>query len=109
MKNHSVGFQERAIEEALSSGKSHGVLAKQFDIGYSTLGKWSRDYRNSGVLPSVKQEKRPQNWSVEDRYAALLETGQLNEEDVGRWGWEHEEQLPVAGSARRLGDGGPHK
>ncbi len=89
MEKHSVGFREKVIEEALSSGKSHGVLAKEFGIGYSTIGKWLRDYRNSGVQPLVKQEKRPQDWTVEERYAALLETGQLNEEDVGRWCREH--------------------
>ncbi len=89
MEKHSVGFRDKVIEEALSSGKSHGVLAKEFGIGYSTLGKWLRDYRNAGEQPLAKKEKRPQDWSVEERYAALLETGQLGEEEVGRWCREH--------------------
>jgi len=89
MEKHSVGFREKVIEEALSSGKSHGVLAKEFGIGYSTLGKWLHDYRHSGVQPLVKKEKRPQDWSVEERYAALLETGPLSEEEVGRWCRKH--------------------
>ena len=89
MERYSVGLREKVIEEGLSSGKSLRALAEEFGIGYSTLGKWLRDYRNSGVQPLVKKEKRPQDWTVEERYAALLETGQLNEEDVGRWCREH--------------------
>ncbi len=37
----------------------------------------------------VKKEKRPRDWTVEERFEALLETGQLNEEEVGRWCREH--------------------
>ena len=79
--NYSVDFREKVIEEALSSGKSLRVLAEEFGIGYSSLGKWLRDYRNSGVQPLVKKEKRPRDWTVEERYGALLETGQLDEEE----------------------------
>ncbi len=89
MERYSVGFREKVIEEGLNSGKSHRVLAEEFGIGYSTLGKWLREYRNSGEQPLAKKEKRPQDWSVEARYAALLETGQLSEEEVGRWCREH--------------------
>ena len=87
--NYSVETQEKVIGEALSSGKSLRVLADEFGIGYSTLGKWLRDYRNSGVQPLMKKEKRPQDWTVEERFRALMETIQLNEEEVGRWCREH--------------------
>ena len=87
--NYSVEFREKVIEEALSSGKSLRVLVEQFGVGYSTLGKWLRDYRDLGVQPLVKKEKRPQDWTVEERFKALLETAQLNDEEVGRWCREH--------------------
>ncbi len=87
--NYSVEFREKVIEEGLHSGKSLRVLAEENGIGYSALGKWLRDYRNSGVRALVKKEKRPQDWSVEERFAALLETAQLSEEEVGRWCREH--------------------
>ncbi len=87
--NYSVGFREKMIEEGLHSGKTLRVLAEEFGIGYSTLGKWLRDYRNTGVQPLVNKEKRPRDWTVEERFEALLETGQLNEEEIGRWCREH--------------------
>lgn len=107
--NYSVEFRERVIKEGLSSGKSHRVLVGEFGIGYSTLGKWLRDYRNSGVQPLAKKEKRPQDWSVEERYAALLETGQLSEEEVGQWCRErglHTHQLSRWRHDAMVGTGG---
>ena len=65
------------------------MLAEEFGIGYSTLGKWLRDYRNSGEQPLAKKEKRPQDWSIEQRFDAVLETRDLSEEEVGRWCREH--------------------
>ena len=82
---YSVEFREQVIEKALSSGQGQGVLAEGFGIGRSTLQKWLRDYRNSGEQSLAKQEKRPADWSEEERFAAVLETAQLGEEEVGRW------------------------
>lgn len=82
---YSVEFREQVIEKALSSGQGQEVLAEECGIGRSTLQKWLRDYRNSGVQSLAKQERRPADWSVEERYAALLETEGLSEEEVGRW------------------------
>ncbi len=86
---YSVEFRERVIKEGLSSGKSHRVLAGEFGIGYSTLGKWLHDYRNSGEQPLAKKERRPQEWSIEQRFDAVLETRQLSDDEVGRWCREH--------------------
>jgi len=89
MEKYSVGFREKVIAEALGSGKNLRFLAEEFGVGYSTLGKWLRDYRSAGVQPLMKQEKRPQDWTVEKRFAALLETEPLSEEEVARWCREH--------------------
>ena len=70
---YSVEFREQVIEKALSSGQGQEVLAEEFGIGRSTLQKWLRDYRNSGEQSLAKQEKRPADWSEEERFAAVLE------------------------------------
>lgn len=89
MEKFPVEFREKVIAEALSSGKTQGELVEEFGIGFSTLGKWLRVYRNSGVQPLAKKEKRPQDWRIEQRFDAVLETRQLSEEEVGRWCREH--------------------
>ncbi len=89
MERYSAGFRENAIAQALGSGKTLRALAEEFGIGYSTLGKWVRTYRNTGEHPLAKQEKRPGDWSIQERYGALLETASLTEEELGRWCREH--------------------
>jgi len=89
MNSYSRGFKENVIAQALGSGKPLKVLAEEFGIGYSTLGKWLRDNRNRGETPLTKQDKRPSDWSMQERYGALLETASLTEEELGRWCREH--------------------
>lgn len=87
--NYSLEFRENVIAEGLSSGKSYRVLAEEFGIGYSTLGNWLRDYRNAGEQPMANKEKHPQEWSIEERFNAVLETRQFSDEEAGRWCREH--------------------
>jgi len=89
MNSYSKGFKENVIAQALGSGKPLSVLAEEFGIGYSTLGKWLRDKRTKGEAPLTKQDKRPTDWSMQERYGALLETASLTEEELGRWCREH--------------------
>ena len=85
---YSVEFREQVIEKALSSGQGQEVLAEECGIGRSTLQKWLRDYRNSGVLSLAKQEKRPADWSVDyvlrgGRRTPVRDDGRLFAERVG--------------------------
>jgi transposase-like protein len=73
------------IKKVLTSNETQDSVAEEFGIGRSTLQKWLRDYRHAGGRPESNREKRPQDWSAEERFAALLETGQLAEEE--RVGW----------------------
>ena len=63
MEKYPVEFREKVILEALSSGKSHGVLVEEFGIGYLTLGKWLRVHRDLGEPGLSNREKRPQDWT----------------------------------------------
>jgi len=89
MDKYSKGFKTNVIAQAVGSGKTLRVLAQEFGVGYSTLGKWLRDNRNRGEQPLTHQEKRPGDWSIQERYGALLETSSLTEEELGRWCREH--------------------
>ncbi len=82
-------FRETVIKKVLSLNETQEVVAKEFGIGRSTLQKWLRDYRNAGGGPMSNREKRPQDWSAEERFAALLETSQLEEEERSAWCRRH--------------------
>lgn len=82
---YPVEFRETVIKKALTSKETQDSVAEEFGIGRSTLQKWLRDYRHDGGGSVTDREKRPQDWSAEERFAALLETSQLDEEE--RVGW----------------------
>ncbi len=82
---YPVEFRETMIKKALSSNEPQDSVAEEFGIGRSTLQKWLRDYRHGGGGPVTHRDKRLQDWSAEERFAALLETSQLDEEE--RVGW----------------------
>ncbi len=82
---YPVELRETVIKKILTSNETQNSVAEEFGIGRSTLQKWLRDYRHAGGQPVTNREKRPQDWSAEERFAALLETSQLEEEE--RVGW----------------------
>ena len=86
---YPVEFRETVIKKVLSSNETQDSVAEEFCIGRSTLQKWLRDYRHAEGRPMTNREKRPQDWSGEERFAALLETSQLTEEERGSWCRRH--------------------
>ena len=82
---YPVEFKEMVIGKALNSGVPQEALAKEFGIGRSTLQKLLRDYRVSGAEQMGVTERRPQDWTAEERFAALMETQGLSEEELGVW------------------------
>jgi transposase len=82
---YPLELRETVIKKVLTSNETQDSVAEEFGIGRSTLQKWLRDYRHAGGKPVTTSEKRPQDWSAEERFAALLETSQL--EEAERVGW----------------------
>ncbi len=70
---------------------------KQEGISAGTLGKWRAEARAKGqFLPDAKAGQ--QDWTSEDKLAAVIETASLNEADLGAYCRRrgiHAEQLAV--------------
>lgn len=81
----STAFRESIIKQALQSGDPQKLIAHKAGIGYSTLQKWLRQYRLSGELSVVNKEKRPQDWSAEERFSALVEVALLGQAEKAAW------------------------
>jgi len=62
-----------------------GDIAEQMGVGLSTLQRWLREAKKSGEPVMAKHEKRPQDWTREERLNALLEAAKLSDEEVGAW------------------------
>ncbi len=75
---HTQGFKEQAVQKAFARGdKKLKAIAIELNIGYSTLQKWIREYKS---VNSQKNSQRPQDWSREQQFQALVETASMNAE-----------------------------
>ena len=87
-------FKIQAVEKALSRSEHTSLLdvAQSLGIGHSTLGKWIVKSRNNEfeevtnplIRTDMTKDKRPQDWSLEDRFNMVLECNSLDDEAVSR-------------------------
>jgi len=94
---HSQSFKIRAVEKALNraNGITLNEIVDELGIGRSTLSKWVREARNndlenpvgSGILSTrkKKKEKRPQDWSPEERLEIVMACASLDEEEKSEY------------------------
>jgi transposase len=86
---YSTEFKESVIQKVLTSDRRQQDIANEVGIGRSTLQYWLREYRKNGVKHMPHNEKRPQDWTAEERFAALMETARMPEEELGAWCRRH--------------------
>ena len=82
---YSIEMKEAVIKKVLIGGKSHHEIAREAGIGRSTLTYWLKHYRKDGNMNLNKKEKRPQDWTAEERIDALMATGAMSEEERVSW------------------------
>jgi len=88
---HTQSFKIQAVEKALSRSSQTSLqeIADSLGVGYSTLGTWmskSRKHKLESVDPLMKiKEKRPQDWSLEERLAMVIACASLDEEKMNAY------------------------
>lgn len=87
----SHSFKIQAIEKALNrrSDESVNQIATRLGIGYSTLQKWLAKSRAQELNPievrhTMTKEKRPQDWSLEEKLDIIIACSGLNEEQISQ-------------------------
>lgn len=77
---YSDGFKQAAIEKLLAPNcPGLKPLARDLGVSYGTLRNWRNQI--SGIEVKQVGKKRPQDWSAEEKYQAVLETASLNAEE----------------------------
>ena len=88
---YSHSFKRQAVEKALSRAEGTTLVAitDSLGIGQSTLNKWMVKSRNqqlgsnsehdSASIGGVRKQKRPQDWSHEERLDMVIACGGLDE------------------------------
>lgn len=80
---YTNAFKEQAVEKVL--GRPEGVtqkeIAESLGVDPTSLRKWIFKSRNheSAEVNHIKKEKRPQDWSLEERLTMVILCGPLDE------------------------------
>jgi transposase-like protein len=86
-KRFSQSFKIQAVEKALNRSDETTLqeVASVLGIGNSTLSKWIVKSRNNELestnLNPITQEKRPQDFSLEERLNLIIRCSTLNESE----------------------------
>lgn len=94
-KRHTKTFKLQAVEKALSRGSDQTLaeLAEHYDIGYSTLTRWMQEVREGKLSEQSPvagpKAKRPQQWTLEDKLQAIIDTERLSEQEKSRYCRRH--------------------
>ncbi len=83
MNKFSAEFKSELAKKALTDGGIIKEIAKEANVGRSTLQRWIREYKNGTTGESLEKGKRTQDWTEEEQFIVLLETANLDEEAQG--------------------------
>jgi len=88
----SKSFKIQAVEKALNRSEVTGLreVADSLGVGPSTLHKWIKQSKtqefesasNVGSLSQMTKEKRPQDWSLEEKLQIIIRCDPLDENAV---------------------------
>lgn len=84
-------FKVQAVEKALTRNNDTTLkeIASSMGVGYSTLSKWIVSAKNqefdvvhSDEINRMIQDKRPQDWTVDERLEVVIACGSLSDEEL---------------------------
>jgi transposase-like protein len=82
---YPIQLKETVLKKVLLGNKKQIEIAREFGVGRSTIGKWLREYKQNGSINLNSKEKRPRDWTAEERISAIIETGTMKAEEKAAW------------------------
>lgn len=82
---YSAELRATVVRKALAREMTQDELARTHGVSKSCVQQWLRTARERGESVMVDSEKRARDWSAEERFAALVETHAMSEEELGTW------------------------
>ncbi len=82
---YPIQLKEAVLKKVLQGSKPQHEIAKEYGVGKSTIGKWLREYKQNGNKNLNSKEKRPKDWTAEERMSAVIETGAMSGEARTTW------------------------
>jgi len=82
---YPIQLKEAVIKKVLQGNTPHYEIARELGVGRSTIGKWLKEHKQNGSKKLKSKEKRPKDWTAEERISAIIKTGCMNAEDRTAW------------------------
>lgn len=81
---YSMAFRKAAVEKLLAGGQTVVNLRNELGVSRETLYRWLNNFTHHdvGKVATLPKKKRPQDWSAEEKYRALMETTGYNAEEM---------------------------
>jgi transposase len=86
---YSTQLKEAVLKKVLQGKKPHYEVARELGVGRSTIGKWLKEHKQNGIIKLKTKEKRPKDWTAEERISAIMKTGCMNAEERTAWCRKH--------------------
>lgn len=79
---YSEAFKDRMVRRMCEPGGPTGyALAREVGVSTSALYEWAKQRRAS--VSTDPLPRRPEDWSAEEKFAAVLEAASLSDADLG--------------------------
>ena len=83
---YSEAFKEQALQKVFQRGqRSVQAIADELNVNYFTLKGWMKKKRPVDRSGLPQREKRAEEWSLDERLAALQDSYGLEEEALNAW------------------------
>lgn len=114
MKHYSEKLKQTMAAKLLMPGGPTALsLSQKTGISQRSLYKWVQHYKNQGIIKMTQESRRPQDWSQEERFDAIVTSKALKGAELGvflrksgltsvhleKWHQEfiHSSKLPMVG------------
>lgn len=86
---YSATIREAALHKLCAPHKpSLSSVAREFGVGEKALRSW-RDKRRQSLGGETLKRKRQQDWTLEERFQAVVETAHMDDEELGAFCRQH--------------------
>lgn len=86
LTNYTQAFKEEVVRKMLTRGnRTIADMAVELNVPYHSVRNWLRNPRMAHLHRSGGGDKRPREWTAEQRLQALLDTNSLAPEDLNAW------------------------
>jgi len=90
LPRYSQAFKEEVVRKMLTRGnRTIADMAAELNVPYHSVRNWLRNPKMAHLHRPTGGDKRPQDWTSEQRLQALLDTNALAPEALNAWCREH--------------------